>query len=254
MRREDKKGEKIIGDFLQRHYYQGLINLENPQKPSYIKRIDRITDKKQQTNGIDVQIHLGYKSNPVLSKEVNIDEKTALYYPKGNMNKLSGINTFAFELKSEISYKGRGTDIGWLFSNNCTNYYLLNWVTIFIGKPNNMFNKRHLNWWNNNSIENGKIKIQEIESYLISKKKLISFITKIMNSNPKTARLYSKPKELNDFMKKNHKNNYNDFVYSINEETRLMLNNNLPEKPVNIIINKSQLGQLAVLKTADCKI
>lgn len=70
-----------------------------------------------------------------------------------------------------------------------------------------------------------------------------------MNSNPKTARLYSKPKELNDFMKKNHKNNYNDFVYSINEETRLMLNNNLPEKPVNIIINKSQLGQLAVLKT-----
>ncbi len=73
------------------------------------------------------------------------------------------INTFAFELKTEIN--AHEDNQGWLFGKNYknTDYYLINWITL----PDNVEDKF---WWQKD------IEIVSVESMLLNKKRIQDFV------------------------------------------------------------------------------
>lgn len=100
--KSDKNGEEALSGFLDKYLYSKLVR--NRQ----LDRYERIYEKEQQLQGIDVILH-------TKGKNINVDEKSTLQY----INK--DIPTFAMEL----AYKDK---LGWFLNNNLkTDTYFLIW-------------------------------------------------------------------------------------------------------------------------------
>src|SRR5699024_3502577 len=96
----DMQIEKIIGQWLDTYVYSDT---------SLFTNVERETGLDKQHKGIDVVIQ-----SPVIFKDDlkhNVDEKTAIYYVKGNLSENS-LPTFAFELNY---MKNNQIHDGWLF-------------------------------------------------------------------------------------------------------------------------------------------
>jgi len=104
LRIQDSKAEFEVSKFLDKYFY-----------PKFYPNRERVSDKVNQLNGIDVIIDI-----PEIGK-VAVDEKAAVHY----VNK--GIPTFAFEVDFRLN-TGELVE-GWFLSKSkTTQYYLLIWV------------------------------------------------------------------------------------------------------------------------------
>ena len=104
LRIQDSKAEIEVSKFLDKYFY-----------PNHFENSERVSDKVNQLNGIDVIIEI-----PEIGK-VHVDEKAAVHY----VNK--GIPTFAFEVDFKLP-SGELVE-GWFLSKSkSTQYYLLIWV------------------------------------------------------------------------------------------------------------------------------
>ena len=99
--KQDKKGENIVHEFLERHFY------------NLTKNFNRYTDLEHQVNGIDTSFTIG-------GVEYKCDEKAAIDYR-------NYLKTFCLEL-SFLNRKNELTE-GWLLNDNQqNNSYLFVWV------------------------------------------------------------------------------------------------------------------------------
>lgn len=185
---------------------------------------ESITEKARQSAGEDMVLHMEDGST------VAIDEKSALYYP----NPRKTIDTFAFELKTNIN--AHGNNQGWLFGKNYTNtdYYLINWITL----PDDA--KEEV-WWQKD------IGIVSIESMLLNKKRIQDFVRGVFSYEIDLFGKYDEPDYLEEFMNTIDGSSYSFKEFYKGKGIRLMQNLKLPEQPINIVIDKEYLKKIAEL-------
>lgn len=190
---EDLNVELEISKFIDKNLY--------PYLSSNFKRYKK---KKNQKRGIDVFIQ--YQS-----KSMKIDDKCAVYYANKELK------TFTFEL----SYLNEGKENdGWLIKQNMeTTHYNIMWLNT-----------------KDRNIRNTDIKFEDIknvESMIISKKRLIDYLERLGYDN---CRL----KELNNQIR-----NANSNRRWLSDHIELIISKKLAERPVNLKINKNKLAELA---------
>ncbi|GAA6237268.1 hypothetical protein [Apilactobacillus micheneri] len=240
MNREDSKGEKLVSDFLSNHLYSTdeFYKFINEQSNNNYKGYKYITNKEDQESGIDVKLLFG-------NNNLNIDEKSAIHYARANGSELQ---SFAAELATKNKINASGQLYGWLFNDQYfnTNYYLFNWI--HINKPTNFGTTRKTcdEFWKSNDY-----KITKVHSYFIKKSVLQRFVeNKLMdkyNSNFKSA------KEIVNYLCKNNLPKNKQIIYPIDknvhkkwdETVRLQWSRYLSECPLNIVIGKSYLKDIA---------
>lgn len=142
--------------------------------------------------------------------EYTVDEKAAVTRLDGNLN------TFAFELYTS---NNRG-NIGWFVNKNCiNNYYSLIYLTSFTN------NIREIN---------------KIECILLNKYKILHNVKKELNRL--NIHFYN---ILDIFENINEKNNGKKYI-KINNYMRIVYSLNiLPERPINILLDKTYLKLLS---------
>ena len=225
--RKDSLGEEKVNEFLREHLYggkYGLVKTRYSLDGSKVVQYDTVTEKIRQSAGEDMILHMDDGS------EVVIDEKSALYYPTPRKK----INTFAFELKTEIN--AHEDNQGWLFGKNYknTDYYLINWITL----PDNVEDKF---WWQKD------IEIVSVESMLLNKKRIQDFVRGVFSYENDLFGKYDDPDYLEKFMDTIDKRCYKFNDFDEGKGIRLMRNIELPEKPINIVIDKGYLKKIAEL-------
>lgn len=179
-------------------------------RQKYFSNVDRKTDIENQINGIDVQLDI----DDLNLKNINIDEKAQLHYLDG------GLPTFAFEL----IFRNRNLDfvLGWLMdATKLTTHYLLYFVKTKDGKSLN-------------NVED----IIYVEYLLISKIKLIKYLEEEDLTQTKLTQMAYELK--NKESGAHHKSNQLPYYFFYSDQ--------LAEKPVNLIIRKKKLYELALLK------
>lgn len=225
--RQDSLGEEKVNNFLCKHLYGGGYGLVKKRYLLNNRRVawyESITEKARQSAGEDMVLHMEDGST------VAIDEKSALYYP----NPRKTIDTFAFELKTNIN--AHGNNQGWLFGKNYTNtdYYLINWITL----PDDA--KEEV-WWQKD------IGIVSIESMLLNKKRIQDFVRGVFSYEIDLFGKYDEPDYLEEFMNTIDGNSYSFKEFYKGKGIRLMQNLKLPEQPINIVIDKEYLKKIAEL-------
>lgn len=225
--RQDSLGEEKVNNFLCKHLYGGGYGLVKKRYLLNNRRVawyESITEKARQSAGEDMVLHMEDGST------VAIDEKSALYYP----NPRKTIDTFAFELKTNIN--AHGNNQGWLFGKNYTNtdYYLINWITL----PDDA--KEEV-WWQKD------IGIVSIESMLLNKKRIQDFVRGVFSYEIDLFGKYDEPDYLEEFMNTIDGSSYSFKEFYKGKGIRLMQNLKLPEQPINIVIDKEYLKKIAEL-------
>lgn len=225
--RQDSLGEEKVNNFLCKHLYGGGYGLVKKRYLLNNRRVawyEPITEKARQSAGEDMVLHMEDGST------VAIDEKSALYYP----NPRKTIDTFAFELKTNIN--AHGNNQGWLFGKNYTNtdYYLINWITL----PDDA--KEEV-WWQKD------IGIISIESMLLNKKRIQDFVRGVFSYEVDLFGKYDEPDYLEEFMNTIDGSSYSFKEFYKGKGIRLMQNLKLPEQPINIVIDKEYLKKIAEL-------
>lgn len=225
--RQDSLGEEKVNNFLCKHLYGGGYGLVKKRYLLNNRRVawyEPITEKARQSAGEDMVLHMEDGST------VAIDEKSALYYP----NPRKTIDTFAFELKTNIN--AHGNNQGWLFGKNYTNtdYYLINWITL----PDDA--KEEV-WWQKD------IGIISIESMLLNKKRMQDFVRGVFSYEIDLFGKYDEPDYLEEFMNTIDGSSYSFKEFYKGKGIRLMQNLKLPEQPINIVIDKEYLKKIAEL-------
>lgn len=225
--RQDSLGEEKVNNFLCKHLYGGGYGLVKKRYLLNNRRVawyEPITEKARQSAGEDMVLHMEDGSM------VAIDEKSALYYP----NPRKTIDTFAFELKTNIN--AHGNNQGWLFGKNYTNtdYYLINWITL----PDDA--KEEV-WWQKD------IGIISIESMLLNKKRIQDFVRGVFSYEVDLFGKYDEPDYLEEFMNTIDGSSYSFKEFYKGKGIRLMQNLKLPEQPINIVIDKEYLKKIAEL-------
>ncbi|NEF96643.1 hypothetical protein [Ligilactobacillus murinus] len=220
-------GEEKVNEFLREHLYggkYGLVKTRYSLDGSKVVQYDTVTEKIRQSAGEDMILHMDDGS------EVVIDEKSALYYPTPRKK----INTFAFELKTEIN--AHEDNQGWLFGKNYknTDYYLINWITL----PDNVEDKF---WWQKD------IEIVSVESMLLNKKRIQDFVRDVFSCEDDLFGKYDDPDYLEEFMNTIDGSSYSFKEFYKGKGIRLMQNLKLPEQPINIVIDKEYLKKIAEL-------
>lgn len=174
--------------------------------PKISKEFRRFENKEDQLAGIDVQFTLPEKESII------VDEKAATHY----INK--DIPTFAFELSFKLS---NGKDIqGWLLdTSKKTEYYLLMWI------------KASKTW----DLVSDDIK--EVKAILIDRYKLIKYLESEGYNSEKLERAVTKIRKnkLDGALGKN--SNSSIYFYSTLR---------LSEEPINVIIKRKKLEELAL--------
>jgi len=168
----------------------------------------RITDKKIQLQGIDVMVSTSRKT-------VNLDEKAQLYYINENLP------TFAFEVNF-IDRMGNLSP-GWLFNDNLlTDYYVLVWPTA-----------------THNDLKT--IQAEDftcVECMLIKKNEIIDYLSELGYTSNFIEEIATGLRSQNKYGKHFFKNQNNFYLYFSQP-------NNYTEQPINIVIRKRLLKQLA---------
>lgn len=118
----DLKSERAVNEFLQKYLYSYLVD------EGIIDSFNSNTTLDQQHKGIDTIIYIIEDGNDEQVRCINIDEKAAVHYAMTNLSN-EPLTTFAFE----VSYmKGGELKRGWLTNEKYkeTHAYFLCWLWI----------------------------------------------------------------------------------------------------------------------------
>lgn len=118
----DLKSERAVNEFLQKYLYSYLVD------EGIIDSFNSNTTLDQQHKGIDTIIYIIKDGNDEQVRCINIDEKAAVHYARNNLSD-EPLTTFAFE----VSYiKGGELKRGWLTNEKYkeTHVYFLCWLWI----------------------------------------------------------------------------------------------------------------------------
>lgn len=118
----DLKSERAVNEFLQKYLYSYLVD------EGIIDSFNSNTTLDQQHKGIDTIIYIIEDGNDEQVRFINIDEKAAIHYARNNLSD-EPLTTFAFE----VSYiKGEELKRGWLTNEKYkeTHAYFLCWLWI----------------------------------------------------------------------------------------------------------------------------
>lgn len=118
----DLKSERAVNEFLQKYLYSYLVD------EGIIDSFNSNTTLDQQHKGIDTIIYIIKDGNDEQIRCINIDEKAAVHYARNNLSD-EPLTTFAFE----VSYiKGGELKRGWLTNEKYkeTHAYFLCWLWI----------------------------------------------------------------------------------------------------------------------------
>lgn len=118
----DLKSERAVNEFLQKYLYSYLVD------EGIIDSFNSNTTLDQQHKGIDTIIYIIEDGNDEQVRCINIDEKAAVHYAMNNLRD-EPLTTFAFE----VSYmKGGELKRGWLTNEKYkeTHAYFLCWLWI----------------------------------------------------------------------------------------------------------------------------
>ena len=174
--------------------------------PKKVKDFLRYNSKEEQLAGKDVSFTF------LNTGSIIVDEKAASHYINKN------IPTFAFELSFLLN---NGNEVqGWLLDKSkFTEYYFLMWITAE-------------KTWNLK-----KEDIKEIQGTLISRKKIIDFLSSITYDTVKLKRANNKIRRNNLDGPLGKRNDSDVYFFSTQK---------LSEKPINIIIKRNRLESLAL--------
>ena len=226
-RKSDSHGERIVHQFLEEHFYKVLQNdaLRSIFGDSEIERIESVTDVVRQCLGVDTVIHLRDTNEDKL-----LDEKASIYYINKNLS------TFAFELMTKRK-DGIFTD-GWFVNDHFQNsHYLVMWLKAR-GKKD-----RDGNWINGSRYIRSLTvdDIRSVEAFLLDKDQMHSYL----------KRLGITPQMLKKKAIEMHNGNIHKFF--LTDDIRIQNSGykacydskTMFEEPVNLLLNKSLLAQLA---------
>lgn len=118
----DLKSERAVNEFLQKYLYSYLVD------EGIIDSFNSNTTLDQQHKGIDTIIYIIEDGNDEQVRCINIDDKAAVHYARNNLSD-EPLTTFAFE----VSYmKGGELKRGWLTNEKYkeTHAYFLCWLWI----------------------------------------------------------------------------------------------------------------------------
>ena len=211
------KAEQALAKFMDRAFYSKLHD-----KDGNSIQFHRIVDYNLQKKGVDVCVE-------VQGRRFLIDEKATFYY--SNLM----IPTFAFEIES-IQKNSEQPVEGWLLNDKlATDYYMLIWPNIKCKKQKN----------NNAWIRVDMDELQEddftiIEAMLIKKQRIIEYLNSFDWHKSRILDYAKRLRRLNDMAT----NNIKEKIPGISE-FYFYLSKNLAEQPVNIVIRKDRLCELA---------
>lgn len=212
-RDQDMKAEQGLGEFMDAYFYSKLVK-ENKDVLEY----QRMSDKESQMSGIDVCI-------VTTNRKIFIDEKAAIYYSNAM------IPTFAFEIDSIQT--GHIEPIqGWFVNDGLqTQYYMLIWTNVRCVQEKSQ--------WVRIDVKNlKKTDYTIVEAMLIRK----SDIRKALEQEGyDKRRLVEYAKRL----RASYKGSEDKHEKWISENAKILLSGQLAEKPVNVVVNKRLLGNLA---------
>ncbi len=212
-RKTDMNAEEKLADFMDHNFYSKLHDRKG-NKVSF----KRYTDAETQLKGIDIEIIADNKS-------ILIDEKASFYY--SNVM----IPTFAFEIDSIQSDNGDSIK-GWFVNDALkTEYYMLIWPNVKCQKEGDSWIRKNIG-----DLEENDFTI--IEAMLIEKKKLIAEVER-RGFTVKGLMTYA-------FQMRKKTNNGNEREeLRLDQDINLVYSGYLYEKPINAVINKRILKELA---------
>lgn len=213
---QDHHAESELAKYLDNHIYPTFFNFLQSKGFSSIKG-ERVYIKEEQLKGIDYKISFVYMDKVGTFK---IDEKAQLYYME------NPLPTFAFEIDS--LQKGFITP-GWLFNDSLeTNFYMLIYPK---SKELDLHNITQNDFF-------------DVECIFLSKSKLITKLNKIGYTSDyclNTANLIR-----NNRLPYNKDTGTSYKYYSnLNDKISLSYTYSLLEHPINLVIKKDFLKELA---------
>lgn len=206
----DMQIEKIIGQWLDTYVYSDT---------SLFTNVEREFSLDSQHKGIDVVIQ-----SPAIFKDDlkhNVDEKTAIYYVKGNLSE-SSLPTFAFELNY---MKDNQIHDGWLFGEKYseTEYFLVMWVWADVAqiKMDNYvrYNHKQIRYEN----------IMKMEGFFINKIAMRNY-AKFLGITPEKFVEYR---------------NRNENKICFKDYANIVISPSLAECPMNLVVHKTKLAEIA---------
>ena len=223
LRDSDSHAERALSDFLDRNFY---ARMKRYKKWNY----QRIVDRRQQLNGIDVHVDIQGGGS------LNIDEKASLHY----INK--DIPTFAFEVSS-IQHKGGSTIPGWFVNDQlATNVYCLLWVYASVSQSNRGGD------WGTDLARLMVSDFTEVECLMVTKKGVVSFLDARGLTRERLCRRGDEIRNRNIIGRSsaflNADGTYRSTVSS-RDPFYFYYSTKLAEKPVNIVIRKQCLYDIA---------
>lgn len=217
---EDMISEQELAKYLDKYLYNRVS--------SKCKNIKRITDQKQQMDGIDVIIDYNNGSH------VFIDEKAQLHYLDVCRK------TFIFEIN--FIDRRNQLHLGWLFNHDLkTDTYMLIW-------PEKTIYHEIIKSIDDNDSQLNKIKdilrnikcddFEMVECYLIKREKIKNFLA---SYNWDEQRILEKAKILRKYEQygRNYISETDSFYFYFSSPL------NYRESPINIVIKKKELAKLA---------
>lgn len=212
-RKNDMKAETQLGVFLDRCFYSKLHDTKGNNV-----FFERKKDAQSQLQGIDIELVAD-------GKRFLIDEKASIYY--SNLM----IPTFAFEIDS--LQRGHSKPVeGWFINDELlTEYYLLIWPNIKCESINNKWLRKDLG-----SIRDTDFTI--VEAMLVEKERLVAAVNNYGCDKPHLL-TYAK------MLRKKANNISETITENINENIKIMYSGKIAEKPINVVIRKSMLKEIA---------
>ena len=212
---EDQAFDGIVRNILDSKFYSEVAS-----KDRFV--LERVNDKERQIQGIDIVL-----TNKQFGWQANIDEKASSHYIN------SKLANFTFEL---LATENR---VGWLLDDkNLTDYYVLSWIHAneekfpITEKANDYF------------LHISEKDIQRLIVCVLKKKDILQYLKEFGYDKKRLLEKAYKMVETGETVDYHFKHYGFWFKYS---------KDNLSEQPVNVVIKKHMLSQLArTITTTRC--
>lgn len=212
-RNQDMKAEQQLGNFMDEFFYSKLVAKDGGEI-----KYTRMTDKESQLKGVDVCIETN-------GRKMIIDEKASVYYSNAM------IPTFAFEIDSIQSGHDKPVD-GWFINDELlTEYYMLIW-------PNVKCTKEGQQWVRKDIKNLNKDDFTIVEAMLIEK---AAIRLELQKAGYDRNRLLEYAKRLREMCIGESGKRENNLI----ENVKIAYSGQLAEKPINVVIRKELLRNLA---------
>lgn len=246
----DLKSERAVNEFLQKYLYSYLVD------EGIIDSFNSNTTLDQQHKGIDTIIYIIKDDNDEQIRCINIDEKAAVHYAMNNLSD-EPLTTFAFE----VSYmKGGELKRGWLTNEKYkeTHAYFLCWL--WIKSDANKYNLSCEDILKMEVISIPKVKTREklimramgskdIKTFEkksdILREKMIKRGVNRLELEHQLDPLINALDDIPDFNKMHLKFNENLLIAKNYPQWVLTLPEKLYEQPLNIVVKREDLINLA---------